>query len=231
MVRLSIPGTIMTVCEWFSWEILTFTTSYLNETSLAAQTFLSSAAVLVWHNPFSAGVALNTRISSLIGSGDLASAKKSAKVNFFLFLSVGVIDMGILYVLLNTIILRFFIHDAAAQSIIHAILPFVVAYEILDAMTCYVQGVARGLGIQRIVGWVSFAVHYLYAVPLAVFLELGSPRLGVKGLWIALGSGLCLLCGVEGVILKGFEWKKAVEEARRRDGEEVDVSAEGDVDV
>lgn len=222
MVWLSIPGTVMTVCEWFSFEILTFTTSYLGITHLAAQTFLSSTAVLIWHNPFSAGIALNTRIGQLIGCGAVEAAKKSARINAYIFALLGCFDMAVVYFTLHGVVLNVFIQDPDVRAIVERTVGLIMIYQILEAMTCYVQGVARGLGIQRIVGWVSFGIHYTYAVPLAIFLELGPPRMGVNGIWTALGSGLLLLVAIEGFILKSVDWERSVDEAKKRDE---DVSA------
>lgn len=47
MVPLAVSGTIMTLSEWLSFEILTFSLTYLGNAALAAQTFLSATVVLV----------------------------------------------------------------------------------------------------------------------------------------------------------------------------------------
>lgn len=47
MLPLAASGTVMTLSEWLSFEILTFSLTYLGNAPLAAQTFLSTTVVLV----------------------------------------------------------------------------------------------------------------------------------------------------------------------------------------
>lgn len=68
-------------------------------------------------------------------------------------------------------------------------------------MALWPHSIVRGIGWQNIAACVTLCVSYLYAVPLALFLELGHPHLGVSGLWIGLGSGVALVTGMEALIV------------------------------
>lgn len=68
-------------------------------------------------------------------------------------------------------------------------------------MALWPHSIVRGIGWQNISAYVTLSVSYLYAVPLALLLELGPPHLGVSGLWIGLGSGVALVTGVESLIV------------------------------
>lgn len=57
----------MTLSEWMAFEILTFATSYAGTAALAAQTFLATSAIVVWHLSFAASVVTSTRLGQLIG--------------------------------------------------------------------------------------------------------------------------------------------------------------------
>jgi MATE family multidrug resistance protein len=217
MVWLSLSGAIMTLCEWFAFEILTFSTSYLSTEHLATQIFLSTASVLVWHVPFSASIAISTRIGQLIGSGAVTAARKATRTYTIICVLIGLIDMALLVFALKIIISRLIIQDHAVRALILRAMPVVALFQLFDATTCCVHGIMRGLGRQNIGGWVTFCVNYLYAVPLALYLELGPLRLGLSGLWIALSSGLALLTVVETVVIMVLDWGRCVDDARNRE--------------
>lgn len=68
-------------------------------------------------------------------------------------------------------------------------------------MALWPHSIVRGIGWQNIAAYVTLLVSYLYAVPLALLLELGPPHLGINGLWIGLGSGVALVTGIESLIV------------------------------
>jgi MATE family multidrug resistance protein len=222
MVRLSTSGAVMTLCEWFAFEILNFSTSYVGTAPLAAQTYLSTSTVLIWHIPFSTSIALSTRIGQMIGSGAVNTAKQAMPIYATVFALIGLIDMGLLALILREVVIRGFIQDEEVSALVQKATLSVSIFMFFDSLTCGTHGVIRGLGMQTIAGWVTFGVNYLYSVPLALILELGHLQLGLSGLWIALGSGLLLISVIETVIMKYRDWNRAVEDARRRD-EVVDV--------
>jgi multidrug resistance protein, MATE family len=217
MIWLSLSGAIMTLCEWFAFEILTFSTSYLSTAHLAAQTFLTTASVLIWHVPFSTSIAISTRIGQLIGSGAVTAARKAARTYTVICVLTGLVDMALLAFALKIIISRLIVQDHAVRGLILRTIPVVALFQLFDATTCCVHGIMRGLGRQNIGGWVTFCVNYLYAVPLALYLELGPPRLGLSGLWAALSSGLALLTVVETAVTMTLGWEQCVDDARNRE--------------
>ena len=64
----------------------------------------------------------------------------------------------------------------------------------------------------------SVSCNYLYAVPLALVLELGPPEMGNQGLWMAIASGLALIAVVEAAVIRARSWDKLVEESNARLG-------------
>ncbi|EME42628.1 hypothetical protein DOTSEDRAFT_81447 [Dothistroma septosporum NZE10] len=200
MVWLAIPGALMTLSEWLQFEILTFCTSYLGTAALAAQTFLSTTAVLVWHIPFSASIASSTRIGQLIGAGFTSSITKLMRWHALVFGLMGVLCCGLTVGIMASV-QRFLIHDDNVSEIIRITLPFVAIFVVFDATQNWPHGVVRGFGWQSIGAWVTFILGYLYATPLAIYLELGPPHLGIRGLWIGLGSGLVAVTIVETLVI------------------------------
>jgi MATE family, multidrug and toxin extrusion protein len=217
MVRLSASGAVMTLCEWFAFEILNFSTSYVGTAHLAAQTFLSSTSVLIWHIPFSTSIAVSTRMGQVIGNGAVNTAKQATRIYAIIFVFIGLLDMGLLVLIIRELVVRFFIQDEEVSALVQRATLSVAIFQVFDAITCGAHAIIRGLGWQTIAGWVTFGVNYIYAVPLALVLELGPLQLGLPGLWMALGSGLLLTSAIEAVIIKYRDWNRAVEDARRRD--------------
>ena len=78
------------------------------------------------------------------------------------------------------------------------------------------HGIIRGLGWQSVGGWITIICNYLYGVPLALFLELGMPDMGLRGLWIGVASVLVLVTVVEGTVIRARSWDKVVEDALKR---------------
>jgi multidrug resistance protein, MATE family len=216
MIWLSIPSALMTLTEWFPFEILTFSTAYLGTAQLAAQTLLATISILVWHIPFSAGVVVSTRIGHLIGAGALNLAKKLTILYGPLFLVLGLIEMAAL-LLLRDPIATVFTHDPEVRNFVKETLPLVAIFVIFDATTCFCHGILRGLGRQVYGGWVAFVINFCYSIPVAIYLELGKPNMGLFGVWIATTTCLVIVTLTECIILRIMNWQRCVDEARERE--------------
>ncbi|KAK5077151.1 hypothetical protein LTR64_005367 [Lithohypha guttulata] len=215
MIQLSTAGSVLNLAEWFAFEVLTFSSSYISTKHIAAQTILTTCSVLVWHIPFSVSVAVTTRVGHLIGAGSLKTAKRVIIFYGVLFICIGIFD-GILLFCLRHIIPKFFSDDAEVQAIAARTMPFVALFQLIDAIIAGCSGVLRGFGRQAICAWVAFPVNYLGAVPLALWLELGSPNLQLVGCWTALQGGMVVIAVVELAALKIMNWERCVEDARLR---------------
>ncbi|KAF7197389.1 putative transporter [Pseudocercospora fuligena] len=192
IMSLAVPGALMNLSEWLCFEILTFCTTYVGTAALAAQTFLATTTTIVWHVPFSASIACSTRVGQLVGAGMTSSTAKVIRWYGCVFTAIGIVDaigsIGIVVLMLKTIV-----HDSEVADIIIETLPFMALFTFFEASSNWPHAVVRGFGWQDIGAWCTVTINYLYALPLAAFLELGSPRLGIRGLWIGLGSGLALV--------------------------------------
>ncbi|KAK7992331.1 MATE efflux family protein [Apiospora saccharicola] len=173
MVRLSLAGSVVNLGEWFAFEIMTFSTSYISTAHLAAQTILSTVSVITWHIPFSVSVAISTRVEA---------ARRASVLYAFVFLGIGVFD-GVFMFALRHQLPRFFSEDREVCDIAARSILAVVAFQVLDSVACGCNGMLRGLGRQGVAAWIVFPVNYVAAVPLAVWLSLGAPA------WSSSASG------------------------------------------
>ncbi|KAH6869530.1 mate-domain-containing protein [Thelonectria olida] len=211
MVRLSTAGSAVTLAEWAAFEILTFSTSYIGTTHLAAQTILTTTSVVMWHIPFSVSVAVSTRIGHLIGAGFVSAARRVTVLYFFCFTVIGICDGVLLYALRNHLSL-FFSDDSSIRELATKAMLAVGTFQVIDAIQCGCNGVLRGLGKQSIAAWVVFFVNYFAAIPFAIWLELGSPHMELTGVWVGLGTGLVVISVVEGGFLKLLDWQECVDD-------------------
>ncbi|KAK5175713.1 uncharacterized protein LTR77_000852 [Saxophila tyrrhenica] len=177
MVRLAVPGAAMTLSEWLAFEALTFVTSYAGVEQLAAQTYLATISVVVWHVHFSGSVVTSTRLGRLIGSGQLETAREVSWFYFCIFIGMAVFDVA-LFVVLIEVVLSHLTSNKLVEAALRGAIPFAIVFTFCDCMATCMHGTIRGLGWHHIGGWVTGIFNYLYAVPLALVLELGPPRMG-----------------------------------------------------
>jgi len=216
MIRLALPGVMMTFCEWLSFDILTFSASYLSAAHLAAQSIIFTVMIVMYHLPFPTSVAASTRFGNLIGFGALRAARVAARTYTVIFICIGFMDMVIL-ASCKSYIPFIFSKDPDVWAIAAKVMPIVSAAQFFDATTALANGLVRGLGRQSVGGWINLATYYIFAVPLALFLAFGPPKLGLTGLWIGPCSGLAMITFLEGAFVKWSSWQRAVDDARSRE--------------
>ncbi|KAH7081038.1 mate-domain-containing protein [Paraphoma chrysanthemicola] len=215
MAKLAVPGIIMVETEWLAFDILTFSTSYISTAHLAAQSIVMSLAVAIYHVPFSVGVAVSTRLGNLIGAGSLSAARTATRTYVLTFLIIGIVDFTFLTALRN-VLPHAFSNDPEVISIVSTVLPLLAVFQFCDSTTALANAILRGLGLQAIGGWANLFVYYVIAVPLALFLCFPKD-LKLVGLWAGCAVGSSCITLSEGIYMYLYDWKRAVDDARRRE--------------
>lgn len=216
MIALSVPGVLTMLTEWLAFDILTFSSSYLSEEHLAAQSVLMTISVMMYHIPFPTSIAASTRFGNLIGLGDLIAARIAFNTYYVIFLGIGTFDI-LLLTSMRHVIARVMTDDPVVRKYIVGVLPIVAAAQLFDAVGSLSNALTRGLGRQRIAGWVNVGVYYFFGVPLSFLLTFGPPRLELAGLWTGPLIGLGLTGSALYVYMRYADWGKAVEDARDRE--------------
>ncbi|KFX94774.1 hypothetical protein V490_04179 [Pseudogymnoascus sp. VKM F-3557] len=217
MAQLSFPGILMVLSEWLAFDILTFTASYISTSALAAQSVLMSVTITMYHIPMPAAIAASTRFGNLIGCGAVATARQTWRIYYAIFVGIGIFDV-IALTSLRHVIARSFTDDKDIQYVIITTIPVVAAAQMFDSLACLVNGLLRGLGKQKVGGWVNLGVYYAWAIPLSLLLTFGPLKLGLLGLWVGPLSGLGIVTVIITLYLKWSNWQKAVDEAIARKG-------------
>ncbi|RGP77275.1 ethionine resistance [Fusarium longipes] len=216
MVRLSVAGSAVTLAEWAAFEIITVSTSYIGTIHLAAQTILTTTSIVMWHVPFSLGVAVSTRIGHLIGGGHVVVARRITILYGILFVALGTLN-GTILLSLRNFIGPFYTSDEAVRRVVADTMFAVAAFQIVDSIICGCNGILRGLAKQSVAAWVVFIVNYLAAVPIAVWLELGPLKLGLNGVWSGIIGGCATIAAVEIVYMIKLDWRKSVDIVKCRE--------------
>ena len=214
MVRLALPGLLMVEAEYAAFEILTLASSYFGTVSLASQSVLSTLAAIAFQFPFPISIAASTRIANLIGATLPDAAKVSAKVAAFVSIVVGIMNMTLLSSLRN-VLPGLFTSDPDVVKLVADTLPLCAAFQLFDALTCFCNGTLRGLGRQKIGGYVQPIAYYVVAMPISMGTAFG---LGwkLKGLWTGVAIALGAIAFVEGIFIYNTNWEQSVVDAKRR---------------
>ncbi|KAJ2991948.1 hypothetical protein NUW58_g2335 [Xylaria curta] len=217
MVRLSFAGSAVNLAEWGAFQIVAFSTSHLSTKHLAAQSVLTTISMVTWHIPFSMSVGISTRIGHLIGAGLVHTARRAAILYSIVFTVVGCLDCLFLYTL-QGYILGFFLEDTTGEvsALAASTIGVVSLFQIIDAFICFTNGTLRGLGRQSVAACIVIVVNYSAAVPLALWLELGPPHLGLPGAWTGVASGMIIVAIIECCYIKFLPWNKCVDRVRRQ---------------
>lgn len=214
MIRLALPGCVMVVAEWFAFEILTLACGRLGVTTLAAQSILMTVTATTFQLPFPMSIAGSTRVANLIGAKLVDAAKTSAKVAVFGGVIIGAFNVTLLSVFRYQIP-RLFTPDPEVIDLVANVLPIVAVMQLFDGMAAVSHGLLRGIGRQEFGGYANLAIYYIVAVPISFGLAFG---LGweLKGLWLGVTIGLCLVGVVEYVFIYMSDWNLIVKEAETR---------------
>lgn len=172
--------------------------------------------MIVWHIPFSISVAVSTRLGHLIGAGELPTARRAVRLYSAVFVAVGVFDATVLYVLRHQIPLLF-TTDPVVRAITANSFLTVALFQAIDSLLGGTNGVMRGLGRQDVAAWIITVGNYAGSVPIAFWLELGPPRLGLDGLWIGFAAGCVITILCEGVYMRCLRWQSCVDSAKARE--------------
>lgn len=173
----------------------------------------------MWHIPFSISVAVSTRVGHLIGGGFVNTARRATAMYSFVFVLVGFFDAAILYFLRYPIV-SLFSEDPIIRELAVRSMWLAAVFEVIDSVVCGTNGLLRGLGKQSVAAYIVFALNYLGAVPLAIWLELGSPAWGIDGVWIGFGVGVVATIALECLYMWMLDWQTVADVVKSREDED-----------
>ncbi|KAI0463982.1 hypothetical protein LJB42_002994 [Komagataella kurtzmanii] len=214
ILKLAIPGVIMTEAEYLAFEAMTLASAYFGTVQLANQSILAAIGSLVFQIPFAVSVAIGTRVSQLIGAGDIVNSKKSAGHALRFALVVGSIDcLGV--ILFSDPLLKVFTNDKNVINACKMIIPILAIEQIYDTVNITFGSILRAMGKQKVGSIFYLSGYYLVALPLVLVLAFVL-HLEVFGLWLGLSTTVLFLAISETIYVFRTNWTQIIEEAKER---------------
>lgn len=188
LLKLAVPGVMMTEAEFLAFEVLTISASKLGTAQLAAQSVLATMSTLLYQIPFSLSIATSTRIANLLGAGCVNRAQVVKKSCLFIAIIWGSLDSFLLYYFRHWAS-RLFSDDETVIKYIVETIPVLVICTTADAPCAVLSGILRGLGRQCVGGYLNLFSYYTIAIPISLVLTFMYDQ-QLKGLWAGISVGL-----------------------------------------
>lgn len=163
MIELSIHGLVMVLAEYFAFEILTLSASWISPIHLAANSVLQTLTVLMFQGQFALSIAASTRVGNLVGAQQADVARTAIRVAITWAAVLGFINMLVLTAFRNQIP-WLFTRDAEVASLVAQVLLINAASQLFDALATTCNGLLRGLGKQHIGGWANLFSYYVVSI-------------------------------------------------------------------
>ncbi|KAJ1659933.1 ethionine resistance protein [Dispira simplex] len=230
---LAIPGMIMVCCEWWAFEIVALSSSYLGTLPLAAQSILLTTDSMLYQLSLGIGISVNTRVGHLLGAGLPRAARLSSFSGYGLALFTGLLNSGFL-ILARHQWGYFFNEDPGVAEIVASVMPIMALCQTCDVIAAVGSGILRGQGRQRIGAILNLLSYYMVAIPMGIVLAypLG---LGAAGLWWGLCASLFIVACGQVLATWWSDWDEIVELCQdnmfKLDWESYDESAEVEDDT
>ena len=214
MLSLALPGCLMTCSEWFAYEVMAFSSSFLGVVPLGAQAILSTTGSLVYQVPFAIAVGISSRVGNLLGAGLASPAKTATLVGVSLSVVIGFL-IGVAIVALRYDWGKLFTDDLAVVVLAGRLLPLCALFNLADSVQVITAGILRGQGKQHIGGILNLIGYYIIAIPLGLVLCF-KLRMGLAGLWIGMCVAIWLISIVQAYYVLKVDWLALVEEVQIR---------------
>nr|CCA22348.1 Multidrug/Oligosaccharidyllipid/Polysaccharide (MOP) Flippase Superfamily putative [Albugo laibachii Nc14] len=193
-LKLGIPGMMMILMEWWSFEIMAIIVGVLPNSvaAISVHSIMVNISTLTFNIYLGISVACNVRVGNCMGANMPRHAKMVANLSLALSLAVSIVMAGLIFVF-RTFLSQAFITEPATVDLLYHALLLLLPYQLSDAVNAVLQGVFRGIGQQTLGACINFVVYFILGLPLGTYLAF-TFGYGVSGLWI--GSNIGMFCGI-----------------------------------
>lgn len=207
--RISVPMGLEKFALCGAYVMSTRIIAPLGTVAIAAHSFSITAESLCYMPGYGIGEAATTLVGQSIGArrGDLA--RRFAWVTVTLGMCVMAAAGAVMYALCPAVF-RFLTPDTAVQSLGVLVLRTELWAEAFYAASIVVSGALRGAGDTFVPGIMNLVSMWGVRLTLSAFL---TPRLGLRGAWIAMAAELCFRGSIFLLRLKRGKWLKRQNDA------------------
>ncbi|KAI5957376.1 hypothetical protein KGF54_000304 [Candida jiufengensis] len=193
MLSLAIPGVITLISEFLAFEILVFFAANFPDpaSKVSAQAIVSNIASLLYQVPFSASVAITTKLSYFIGKKDIYGAKLMIRIFFATAPIMGVINC-LIFVLGRSKLAQLFTDDEVVLNLATGLNVLAGINQLCDSFNVLGSGVLRGMFQYKLSSFLSCFCFYGLAIPLGYIMGFKFHH-ELFGLWYGLIIGVFFL--------------------------------------
>eukprot|EP00890_Picochlorum_soloecismus_P004894 jgi/Picsp_1/5405/NSC_02765-R1_mate efflux family protein len=216
-LSLAVPGFVMLVSEWLTFEILVILSSFLpDDAQLAMSTtgILLNISGLIWTLVNGISTAASILISTSLGAGYPVQSKSCAAGAVRFGLIVEAVAIMVLYFGRHSLGILFTNNKEVIQAISCAI-PFFVMTLPGDGITICLQAVLRGTGKLSYGAIVNMCSYWLIGIPSAYYFAFWLDY-GIRGLWIGIAIVNTFLAIVMTLIVRRIDFFKEADLAIQR---------------
>ncbi|KAI9025962.1 mate-domain-containing protein [Phycomyces nitens] len=221
MSKLAIPGILLICTETWAYEIIAFGASWIDTTSLGAQSVVLTSITALYTLPFGVGIASANRVGNLLGAQRPQQARIAAHTAIYAAVAVAGFNSLLLLVFRQTWAYMF-TSDPDVVSSVAKLLPWVALFVFADNIAGIADGVLNGQGRQHVGAWCNLVAYYVCALPVGFYLCF-SWGWGLSGIWAGLVGALIASCLVTVVFVWTTNWNAEALKAECRTREEVAI--------
>ena len=187
----------------------------LGPVPLAAHACLINFVWLFYMLPYAIGLAGTIRVGNLLGEGDPARARATARTASLINVVTAAVFIACILAA-KDVFPYVYVSEEAVAAMSSALAPAFLVMFSFDAVNMTIVGSIRGAGRQVFVTKLSVVQSYVVALPVAAGLAFYTD-LGLLGIWIGLGSGVVTASlGGAWYLFYRLDWPEASELARKR---------------
>jgi multidrug resistance protein, MATE family len=190
ILRLGFPISVQMIFEMGAFSFSAIMIGWLGAKELAAHQIAINVASLTYMMASGIGTAATIRVGHLFGQGKIQEMRV-AGLSSLIMAIVFMATTGLILVLANHAIPRFYIQDPQVIEVAAGLLIIAAIFQVSDGVQVVGLGCLRGLEDVKIPSMVSLLAYWVVGLPIGYILcfKLG---FGVNGIWTGLLIGLTI---------------------------------------
>lgn len=161
--RLMLPGIVM-LSEWWYFEVIVLIAGTLGKDALAAHAVAYTIIPLCFMFALGINIAACVRIGNAMGDNQPGFAKRLATMAFCVA-AVSSVTCALVVFMAEDFFVAAFNLPSSAAARCHQIWPYVALFVFLDGLQGCMQGIVKGLGLQRLGSVCMIGTMWFIGVP------------------------------------------------------------------
>lgn len=214
-LKISVPSFFLLATEAWSWTLQDFLAGFISTKAMAANAIAPQIALVQYAIGGSISIAATTVIGNSLGEQRANQARRAARISILL-VPLCWIPSTILVFALRRPLPRIFSQDAVVVQMVEDLLLITQVFSIFDNHQAALTGILTGARKQAVAAPLIVICYWIVGVPTGIVLAfgfLGSPALGLHGLWYGMTIAVALHMCSFAVVVWRIDWERAVSDA------------------